>query len=347
MPAPSVGTTWVSSGLGYFDGSRARRGGLVAVLIRDYVAGTTDLSPGGAFASPFALDGQLRNDLLITTPVAVSATNQGFWLAGAISPAGVSRKPKVTSDDLMILQSNNPIRSDIQEESKTISFTAFENKPLIDRLRMNKTLTGIEDVGATAYFQGKPASAPFQERQIILIRSDSAGGLVELTAEPYPRCVLRDIGEAKMTKKDADAHELTFEVLLDPFFVDTNGVPLGDAVWREGAGWRAGGGVPVFPGAAPVAAPTTAAHATLTFTNCTDTGASDVDGPFTFTGEVSVNSGSTWAAGSIQTSVIGASTTVLTFQTLAANATTKLRAIATLPNGASTTSQNSNTITVT
>jgi hypothetical protein len=59
--------------------------------------------------------------------------------------------------------------------------------------------------GATSYFQGKPASKPFVERQLILIRSDRAGGLEELTAEPYPRAALKDVGEAVMDKKNADA----------------------------------------------------------------------------------------------------------------------------------------------
>jgi hypothetical protein len=191
MAAPSTGVTWVNSGLD--------------VLVRDYAGSATDPSPGGTFGSLFALDGQVRNDLLITTPVSVSATNCDFWLVGAIDPNDVSRKPKVASDDLMILQSNGPIRSDIQEESKTVVFRRFQNKPLLDRLRMNKPLSTGEDVGTTSYFQGKPASNPFVERQLIPIRSDRAGGLEEPTAEPYPRVVLKDVGEAVMDKKNADA----------------------------------------------------------------------------------------------------------------------------------------------
>src|SRR5258707_10556836 len=118
MAAPSTGVTRVNSGL--------------AGLVRHCAGSATDLSPGGTFGSPFALDGQVRNDLLITTPVSVSATNCDFWLVGAIDPNDVSRKPKVASDDLMILQSNGPIRSDIQEESKTVVFRRFQNKPLLD-----------------------------------------------------------------------------------------------------------------------------------------------------------------------------------------------------------------------
>jgi hypothetical protein len=146
MAAPSTGVTWVNSGL--------------AEMVRDYAGSATDLSPGGTFGSPFALDGQIRNDLLITTPVSVSATNCGFWLGGALDPNGVSRKPKVTSDYLMILQSNSPIRSDIQEESKTVVFRCFQNKPLLDRLRMNKPLSTIEDVGTTYLFPGQARLEP-------------------------------------------------------------------------------------------------------------------------------------------------------------------------------------------
>jgi hypothetical protein len=175
MAAPSTNVTWINSGL--------------AVLVRDYAGSATDLGPGGSSGSPFALDDQIRNDPLITTPVGVSATTCGFWLVGAIDPNGVSGKPKFTSDDLMILQSNSRIRSDNQEESKTVVLRCFQNKPLLDRLRMSKPLWTVEDVGTTSYFQGKRASNPFVERQLIPIRSDRAGGLEEPTAEPYPRGV--------------------------------------------------------------------------------------------------------------------------------------------------------------
>ena len=57
----------------------------------------------------------------------------------------------------------------------------------------------------TSDLQGKPASNPFVERQLIVIRSDRAGGLEEPTAEPYPRAVLKGVGEAVMDKKNADA----------------------------------------------------------------------------------------------------------------------------------------------
>src|SRR5258708_20927611 len=173
MADPSSGVSGVKSGL--------------AEMVRDYAGSATGLSPRGTFGSPFALDGQVRNDLLFTTPVSVSATNCGFWLVGAVDPNGVSRKPKVTSDDLMILQSNSPIRSDIQEGSKTVVFRCFQTKPLLDRLRMNKPLSTVEDVGTTSYFQGKPASNPFVERLLILIRSDRTGGLEAPTPAPDRR----------------------------------------------------------------------------------------------------------------------------------------------------------------
>jgi hypothetical protein len=50
-----------------------------------------------------------------------------------------------------------------------------------------------------------------------LIRSDRAGGLEEPTAQPYPRAVLKDVGEAVMDKKNADAlfHRADIEALRD------------------------------------------------------------------------------------------------------------------------------------
>jgi hypothetical protein len=346
MALPSTGVPWKTSGLNVYDGQRARRGGLVAVLIRDYGGASTDLSPGGAFGSPFAQDGQLRNDLLITTPFSVSPTNCGFWRIGALDPKGVSRKPKITVDKLEILQSNNPIRSDIQMEEKTVNFIAFENTPLLDRLEFNKPLTNVEDVGLSGYFQGKPTDADFVQRQIILIRADKASGQPEYTAEPYPLVTLADIGEAVMDKKKADARDLTWDTLIDPYFVDVDGSPISGGRWRSGAGWQAGGGAPVFPAPVPVAAATTTGKATLTF--ATPTGV-DIH-PISYTGQKSTDAGVTWTAATlfapIPTSTVIGGSTVLTFTGLTAGAT-MLRAVATGSNGLATTSSASNSATIT
>jgi hypothetical protein len=191
MAAPSTGVTWVNSGL--------------AVLVRDYAGSATDLSPGGTFGSPFALDGQVRNDLLITTPVSVSATNCGFWLAGGIDPNGVSRKPKVTSDDLMILQSNSPIRSDIQQESKTVVFRCFQNKPLLDRLRMNKPLSTVEDVGTTYLFPGQARLEPVRRAAADSDPVGSGRRTGGAHRGTVTRAVLKDVGKAVMDKENADA----------------------------------------------------------------------------------------------------------------------------------------------
>jgi hypothetical protein len=248
MAQPATGTEWGTGGFADVDSRFVQRGGLVAALIRDYQGADTDISP--ATFNPFALDGKLRDDLFAVTKVdgvwtENQTANQGWWFTGAnTEDGGPNRKPSVSVDDLMILQSNYPIDSDITKEEKTVSFTAVESaKPLIHRLRLNKPLiddTGaiiVEDPGTADYFAGKPVEADFVERQLLLIRKRTKAGLPIYTVEGYPLVKLSDIGAAKMSKKDPDAAELSWKVLPDPFFVDVDGTPLVEGVWMGGEGW--------------------------------------------------------------------------------------------------------------
>lgn len=300
MPLPSTGTAWKTSGLNAYKGSRVRRGGLVAALVRDYGGAATDLSPA-AFSSPFALDGTLRTDLLATT----ASPNQGWYLVGALHKKGVDITPDIAVDNLEILQSNREIRSDITKEGGMVGFTALESTPLIDCLDYNLPLTSLQDIGTVGYLMSKAVDADLVERQLILIRSDKAVGNPELTAYGYPRLTLDKINKRTWDKTNPDALDISFRKLLDPFAVDANLVPAAEFKWREGSGWRAGG---VFGNVAPVAVAVTGAKATVTF-------ATPAGDPPVYT--VTKTTGGTPSSAAILGSpAISGANTVITVQTL-------------------------------
>lgn len=249
MALPSTGLPWKTSGLNNFKGDRVRRGGKVAVLMRDYGGESTDLSPGGSFASPFAADGQIRDDLLAVIKdshgnyISNPSSNQGWYLTGALDPKGVMYTPDMTVDKLEILQSNTQIRSDLQKEGGTIELTAFESTALIDCVRENRPLTDVLQDGTSGYFFGKRSDADLVERQLLLIRADTSSGLPEYTALGFPRVALDKINKRTWDKKMPDALDVSYDELLDPFYVDLDGTPLVHGTWRSGSGWVAGGAV--------------------------------------------------------------------------------------------------------
>lgn len=244
MARPSTGVDFKTSTIGEFNSGNINRGGLVGVGVRDYDGEDTNLSPGSDFESPFAEDGNIRNDLFVdikdpSTGLYVPNPNPnlGFHRIGGISEDGVSREAKVDVDKLKILQSNYSVRSDLQSEEKTVKFTGVENKPVMHALRFNRKLADIDGVGTPDYFFGKRASTEFTERQLLLFRADKRGGQPHYTCEPVPLCTLSDIGPAKFHKTDVDAFELTFDSTLDPFFTDLDGAPLAEGIWISGQGW--------------------------------------------------------------------------------------------------------------
>ncbi|MEB3021312.1 hypothetical protein [[Mycobacterium] crassicus] len=363
MTRPSTGTTWKAGGFNDVDPRFLERGGLIAALIRDARGADTDLSPhnpdGSVKFSPFAADGQLRDDLFafkreggfwIPNP----DPNESFHLVGAFKEGdGPKKSSNIDTDDYMIEQDNFPFDSDITKEDEPFSFTGVETaKPLLRRLRNNLPLSLadgtllVETPGGKDAGWGKPIGADPVERQVLLLRARRKGGKTLYTCTGYALSKLNKIGDAQMGKKDADAAELTFKPLPDGIFmamVDGEYVPVIKYDWIGGDAWVALGGVPVFGGAAPVAAATTSGKATLAFD--TPTGGQT---PYSYGGDVSTDNGSTWSAGTLSsaTGTVSGGTTTLTFTGLSAGSV-KLRAKVTDANGKTATSQPSGSVTIT
>jgi hypothetical protein len=367
---PSTGTDWRAAGLANVDSRFNTRGGLAAIAIRMNRGAATNISPWAAGSpptrnwSPFALDGQPRNDLWafvrvngewITNP----DPNEGFLLIGALTEdGGPERAPDVTNDNQMILQSNAPFDSDLTAENIAINFTGVETlKPSMKRLRMNLALQDdsgnslIEDPGTENFVIGKPVDNDGPEYQIILFFARKKAGRYLYTAEAYSLCKLNNIGSFRRSKTDPDAGELGYMVLPDPYFVskDPNNpssnelIPALYAEWTSGPGWTAIGGVPVWPGSAPVGTQTGPTTATVSATD--PTGAGD---PFTVTAEKSVSPFSVWTAatiGSITADTPNASSTTYNITGLTTATGYKFRLIAEGTNGATATSAVTGTVT--
>ena len=268
MALPATGTTFKEGGFGTVDNRLYSRGPLAAVLIRDERGADTDISPYKAGTpptvnwSPLAQDYNLRSDLFAQILVdgqwtTNHASNDGWWIIGALDEGnGPERKPSIKKDDAMILQSNFPFDTDTTSEGIEISFTGVEvYKPLMKRLRMNQPLSTsagvslVEDIGEDGFVISKPVAADAINRQILLVFAKARSGGYIYDVEGYPLCKLTDIGAAKRSKTNPDAHSLGFTVLPSPYHVDkdpgdpTSGhlVPALYSEWLGGDAWSAMG----------------------------------------------------------------------------------------------------------
>lgn len=266
MARASTGTTWDDAGLNDIDNRFPERGGLQAVLIRDYRGSATDMSPFAADCttvaySPFAVDGLPRDDLLARVKTNGVWTTNGsandgwFYLGAQTESGGAERNPNMKSDDLMVLQSNYPFDSDVISKGKTVKFTLVQTAdPLLQRLEADVRLQDDEgaslvpDPGEVDYGIGSRADTDTVERQLLLLYAKRKAGKVVYRAEGYPLVKFDAQNRKKRTKTDPDTAELTYKVLPDPWFMipdpDTADalVPAVDYVWYGGDGWLDLGG---------------------------------------------------------------------------------------------------------
>lgn len=275
MAQPSTGVSFQAAGHDYLNELLVRRGGRWSAAWRDYGGSLTNISPGSSFGAPIALDGNWRSDMyaIVKTSSGQWVYNQkpnlGFYPTGWMRAEGIERMSKTDMDDLAGLQSIDPIRTDPQKRSRTVSLSPQEHNPVVDALRYNLPLSGLLEraAGSGTYFAGESADDEQIRRQLILMHEDRMGGLSALNAFPFPRIIVSDLGSQKGNRKDDDGSKFVFTRELCPFFVDpTTGAQLADGRWSAGSLWAQS----VIPGLtfvppAPVATPTAATTASLAF----------------------------------------------------------------------------------
>lgn len=307
------------------------------ILIRDYHGTATSLADpavglnaNGRF-TPFAQDGLLRDDLLITA----EGPNLGFYHIGLLTEDGTTYTPTVSTEDTKAAQSRRAVRVDITEENDAIKFSALESSPLIDWLNDDKPLLNLPDLGAVGYDSPKPAYGQIVERQIIALLFDGT----EYGAKVFPRMARSDVGETAWNKTTPDSSALTYRALLCPYAK----YPVNTL--REGEGWRAKGGYPNFGLIAPVATAVGATGATVA--HAVPTGIADlVDTPFwDYVVEKSTTPFTSWTAATVSGSVAAAGTVTHTITGLTTATGYKFRVKATGSNELTGTSQVSNTAT--
>jgi hypothetical protein len=372
MTQPSTGVDFQAGGYDNTDNRFFTRGGLAAALIRDNRGLATSIAPYAPGTppvynwSPFAADGNLRSDLFINVLSNGVWTmnpnpNQGFWLIGAFDDkGGPERRPNVKHDDAMVLQSIFPFDSDLTASGMTIQFNGVQMlAPLNRRLRMNLPLAdnngnSIVEMPGAPYVISRPTTDADTNYQLILVFARLRSGGYIYTAEGYSLVRLDDIGNYKRDKTSSDSPNLGFTVLPDPFHVDidpTNPqsqvlVPVLYSEWIAGPGWTQIGGAPVFLGQAPVATLVSTDSATVAFETPVGGGASVT---YAVQYQLAPVSGlvEPWVTTTVASTAVASGVTTCTLGTTLPAGTLRFQVVCTGANGATATSQYSNTIVTT
>ncbi|SIC56507.1 gp31 protein [Mycobacteroides abscessus subsp. abscessus] len=249
MALPATGASYASTIQPTLQPLAAIKARVTNILVRDYhnldgsvfnlAAPSAGLNPNGVF-TPFAADGALRPDLLITSP----GPNLGFYSVGHIKGDGVKGTTMYAVDETDSAQTLFPIRLDSNKDGISLTFTPREVNPVSLYLTMDMALNsnpnGVVPMGQAQLSIAAPSDAPIVERIVIAICLDGNGKRFAVT---LTRCAVKKKGGFQLNRKDTVLGELEYESLLDPNTGTTY-------IWSEdGADWRGFGGVPAFSGA--------------------------------------------------------------------------------------------------
>lgn len=271
MALPSVGGNYATTMAPGLNPLAIRKGIVTDAFVRDYLGVSTSLAAASAglhtdgYFSPYALDGQVRTDLLRTSPT----SNLGFWYTGTLGADGLDFDPQTTSEEVPTAQSIRPARNDITKEGEMFSLTFLEQTPMVRYLVNEMPLVSVPDLGQANLTIPRPMEATIVERQFILFGFDGENRF----AMTIPRCAKDKVNKFvwKREGKEGTGVKIDFKVLPCPFV----NKPVLEHF--EGSAWRAMGGYAVFPAPAPVATAVSGQKASIVFTQ--PTGIAD---PFTY-----------------------------------------------------------------
>lgn len=331
---PSSGGTYASIMQPGVNTLAVRKAIITDILIRDYhntdgtvhdlSASAVGLNADGYF-TPYAQDGTLRSDLLVTAPT----PNLGFYHLGSLDESGLKIGHDTKVKDTMIAQSKRAARFDVTQDDDLLTIKAVEGNPIVDALRYDLPLSNLPDLGAAGYTVARPAETSLIERQVIALGFDGDN----FFAQTFPRMALQDRGDDNWNKDDPDTLEIHLGSLLCPFVAK----PV--IYYREGSSWRALQGVPVFA-ATPTATAVAGTSATISFAEPTSLSSS-----YTYTVQQSSDGGSTWQDATVGTTATTSGTVTLTVTGLTASTSYTFKVTATGTSQLSTTSAATASIT--
>ena len=340
MTLPSNGVQWKTAHGISVNPLAIFQGVITNVLYRDYLGGLTNLcdpvmgtvhddETGKDFMTPFAADGLYRDDL--HDP---DFPGGQWWDPGLINDEGWEFSPDFDVQAIRSGQSIRAVRWNETAQDDELSVTFQEVNDITERIRHNKRLVNVRDIGAIGYVSAAPMEPTRVERQIIALLEDGDKRL----AVVFPRVGRKKTGKTQASRKNPFELPTTWGALPCPF-ADT---PF--YIVPEGAGWRGLGGAPVFS-AVPVATAGAAGAATVVFVIPTLQNDPPPD-DFTYAYEKKVGAGAWESAGAPATTSATSTQVTAGFTGLTAGST-QFRVIATAQSGQSTTSDASAAVTIT
>ena len=147
---------------------------------------------------------------------------------GSLKDDGIKLTPDVSVEGVKIAQARRAVRWDITDENDEVMFTCRESNAVVDALRFDLPLSGLNTGGSAGYTVAKQSESELIERQIIALAEDGN----QRFAYVFPRTARKKVGATQLNRKDPDDLELTYGALICPF-VDS---PV--YIVREGDGWR-------------------------------------------------------------------------------------------------------------
>lgn len=183
------------------DNRLVQKHGTQILAIADYSAAV----PTSWFAAP------TTGGLVLPNALPAGYKNMGF-----ITTDGITESNDVSTSDVMMVQSIEPVRSDIDSITKTLGVTFGESSAWTQALAQQIPVGQwpADKTAAWEYHDGGRTEFPYY--RLFILTQDGEGDGAIYRAEYAYRAKITDRGDRTLQRSDAEQIELTFTCYVDP-----------------------------------------------------------------------------------------------------------------------------------
>jgi len=145
-----------------------------------------------------------------------SALPTGFKVMGYVTTDGFTQANNISSNDTQMLQSLDPVRSDMESLVKTLKVSFGEASAWVNSIFSGLQVADWAATNSDVYSIDEGGTSEFPYYRILLLTQDGVGSGAWYHVEFAYRAKVTDLGDRTLSRSDSESYETTFTCYLDP-----------------------------------------------------------------------------------------------------------------------------------
>jgi len=145
-----------------------------------------------------------------------STLPDGYKVMGYVTTDGFTQSSSISANDTQMLQSLDPVRSDMESLTKTLKATFGEASAWVNSIYSGMQVADWAATNSDVYQIDEGSTSEFPYYRILLLTQDGVGADAWYHVDFAYRAKVTNLGDRTLSRADSESYETTFTCYLDP-----------------------------------------------------------------------------------------------------------------------------------